>query len=71
MTTITCSHPQDQLEVKQQRVRSTDLLLTFSKPKPFCNGCESFLPVFEEPGRTLVTFFFIRQERECRAQLVA
>jgi len=70
MTTITCSHPQKQVEVRRERIPTTDNLLKYEKPRPFCTGCESYLPVFESPGRELVTFFFIREDRLIRAQAI-
>lgn len=69
METIICSHPQDQLIVKQDVERTTDVLIKRSKPYTFCEKCKCRLPVFEHPGRTLVTFWFIRQENQVRAQM--
>jgi hypothetical protein len=71
MTYITCDHPQDQTIVKQDIERTTDVLVRRSKPYPFCEKCKSRLPIIDEPGRSIVTFFFITQENKTRAVLTA
>jgi hypothetical protein len=69
MTTITCSHPEDKIIVKQDVERTTDVLIKRSKPYPFCESCRSRLPVYEKPGMQMVTFWFIRQDNKVRAQM--
>lgn len=67
MTYITCEHPKEERVIKKEVIKHTDSLLKYSKPKPYCEKCNSYLPVFEEPGRSMITFFFIRQDNQVRA----
>lgn len=71
MTSIKCSHPQQSVEVRQEVIPTTDVLLTRTKPQTFCTKCESYLPIIDSPGREIVSFWFIRQDNLVRAQVVA
>lgn len=69
MTYITCSHPRNKVIVKTENVKALDLLRVITTPKPYCESCKSYLPVFDSPGRELVNFWFIRQDGRVTAKL--
>lgn len=71
MTMIRCSHPQSKVIVRQEVIKTTDVLLTRTKPKPYCEKCKSYLPIIDSPGREVVTFWFIRQDNQVQAQVAA
>lgn len=71
METIYCSHPQSKIIVKQDIEKTTDILIKRSKPYPYCEACKSRLPLYEEPQHSIVTFFFIKQDKQVRALMAS
>ena len=67
MTYITCSHPSGKLTVKTEVEQAIDMIRSTVTPRPFCEACESYLPVFESPGRQLLNWWFVRQDGKVRA----
>lgn len=71
MTYITCDHPLEKTIVRAERIATTDLLRTYTKPKAYCNNCDSYISELETPGRQIINFWFIRQDGKVRAAVLA
>lgn len=67
MTYITCSHPSNKTMVRTEVVKTTDILVNRTVPKPYCKGCKCYLPILESPGRELIRFWFIKQDNKVKA----
>lgn len=69
MTYITCSHPSDKIEIRKEVIKTTDILVRYEKPEPFCTKCKTYLPLAEKKTINIVNFWFINQDRKTTAVL--
>ena len=71
MTYITCDHPSDQIEIKREIIKTTDVLVKYEKPVAHCNKCKCDLPEQEKSTIKILNFWFITQDGRTTAQLQA
>ncbi len=67
METIKCKHPTEQIETRTESIKSLDGFSRLIEPKPYCEKCDCYIPTSETPGLQMVTFWFIRQDKNVRA----
>lgn len=68
MEYITCNHPKAKIVVKTEITKAMDAILKYITPKPYCENCNSYLPVLENPASEIVRFWFIKQDGLVKAQ---
>lgn len=69
MSYITCRHPSEQIEIRKEIIKTTDILVRYEKPEVFCNGCKCYLPEVERSTIKILNFWFINQDGKTTAAL--
>lgn len=70
MSIITCTHPSNKIKIKQEQVKTTDILLKYEKPRAYCTDCDCYLPE-DKKVINIMNVWFIKQDDDVQAVLSA